>query len=239
MADRLTIEHYVGEAFVKCGHIILGSRVLSAAGTPAQQRPARDKRAGRWFLLELDEVDRDVGREVEAWRKDISNPLVVEVYLTQQAAASVAAAAAAAGTRAGSAAGSSPDGGAGALESLAAAGTDVLLERWTLEFVRGPPLGSGSSMSGGGGGSSSGSSGTRTYLDEASVYKRLILLVRSLYSYSRILPAYKLFRAAKRNASSEQAQQPPPPIACRVARSLPRQMQVRASWGTPHVQGRV
>ncbi|PNH05654.1 hypothetical protein TSOC_008059 [Tetrabaena socialis] len=74
MADRLTIEHYVGEAFVKCGQVILGSRI-----PPAQQaRPARDKRASRWFLLELDELD-GAAKDVELWRKDISSPMVLEV----------------------------------------------------------------------------------------------------------------------------------------------------------------
>lgn len=55
----------------------------------------------------------------------------------------------------------------------------MLLERWTLEFVRGPPPGSGSGMAGAGGGSG----GTRTYLDEASVYKRLVSWARVWVRY--------------------------------------------------------
>jgi hypothetical protein len=43
------------------------------------------------------------------------------------------------------------------------------------------------------GGSSSGRSST----DEASVYKRMIILMRSLYSHVRVLPAYRMYRTCK------------------------------------------
>ncbi|KXZ52518.1 hypothetical protein GPECTOR_9g562 [Gonium pectorale] len=160
MADRLTIEHYVGEAFVKCGQVILGSRIMPT-GPSQQTRPARDKRAGRWFLLELDELE-GVGKELELWRKDISSPLVVEICLSQAGAAAV-----------------------GGSAGPAALPGESLLERWTLAYERGPPAGAGGGSGGGAGSASASGSlmggaggggwgGTRTYLDEVSIYKRLV-----------------------------------------------------------------
>ena len=34
-------------------------------------------------------------------------------------------------------------------------------------------------------------------LEPAGIYKRLVILLRSLYSYVRVLPAYRLLRACK------------------------------------------
>jgi hypothetical protein len=39
-----------------------------------------------------------------------------------------------------------------------------------------------------------GSSSGRSSTDEASVYKRMIILVRSLFSHVRVLPAYRMYR---------------------------------------------
>ncbi|KAG2484087.1 hypothetical protein HYH03_017106 [Edaphochlamys debaryana] len=186
MADRLTIEHYIGEAFVKCGQVILGGRVLTPSAQQ-QARPARDRRASRWFLLELDDLE-GVGREVELWRKDISSPLVVEILMGPAPPA--------------------PGAGASRPAPPGIPEGETLLERWTLAFTRsgagggggassGMGMGMASSMGGGGGGAAGGQ-GARSYVDEASVYKRLIILIRSLYSFSRILPAYKICRAARR-----------------------------------------
>ncbi len=47
MAERLTIEHYIGEAFVKIAQVILGSRLFTAS-RGAHIRVQRDKKAGRW-----------------------------------------------------------------------------------------------------------------------------------------------------------------------------------------------
>lgn len=38
------LEDYIGEAFVKCAHIILGSRIFQLE----QDRPPVDRRSGRW-----------------------------------------------------------------------------------------------------------------------------------------------------------------------------------------------
>lgn len=50
MAERLTIEHYIGEAFVKVAQVILGSRLFTASRGP-NTRVQRDKKAGRWVRL--------------------------------------------------------------------------------------------------------------------------------------------------------------------------------------------
>lgn len=34
-------------------------------------------------------------------------------------------------------------------------------------------------------------------LNPSAVYKRLVIMLRSLYSYLRVLPAYRMYRAAK------------------------------------------
>eukprot|EP00201_Polytomella_parva_P012463 CAMPEP_0175052750 /NCGR_PEP_ID=MMETSP0052_2-20121109/8532_1 /TAXON_ID=51329 ORGANISM="Polytomella parva, Strain SAG 63-3" /NCGR_SAMPLE_ID=MMETSP0052_2 /ASSEMBLY_ACC=CAM_ASM_000194 /LENGTH=656 /DNA_ID=CAMNT_0016317187 /DNA_START=100 /DNA_END=2068 /DNA_ORIENTATION=+ len=63
----------------------------------------------------------------------------------------------------------------------------VQLERWTLSYNRSmaPPPSTVASIS-----------GTRNVLETTSVYKRLTLLVRALYSYARVLPAFRISRAA-------------------------------------------
>jgi hypothetical protein len=113
--DKLTIDHYVAECFIKCATVILSSRIYQENPIPP------DKRASRWvrallsrqctrpptslehgkdcstelqptnwytlspcclvqFLLSVDEVE-GVAKDVEPWRKDTSNPMVIEVML--------------------------------------------------------------------------------------------------------------------------------------------------------------
>lgn len=43
-AAGLSQEDYIAEAYVKCAHIILGSRIFQ----PEQSRPPVDRRSGRW-----------------------------------------------------------------------------------------------------------------------------------------------------------------------------------------------
>ena len=45
MAERLTVEHYVGECFLKCAQVILASRVFVPDVVDSQ---AQDKRINRW-----------------------------------------------------------------------------------------------------------------------------------------------------------------------------------------------
>jgi hypothetical protein len=44
MAERLTIEHYVGECVLKCAQVVLAARMPRAPGVEAPI----DKRSGRW-----------------------------------------------------------------------------------------------------------------------------------------------------------------------------------------------
>jgi hypothetical protein len=147
MAERLTIEHYVGECTLKCAQVILAARIPRKSSAV----PPVDKRSGRWvsawwcgvvvpvlwtkrdgracarvhtafvrrvahssslrsetarayltkannryldwprntaahtlrihatqFLLEVDEV-AGLAKQLEAWRRDIYQPLVIEV----------------------------------------------------------------------------------------------------------------------------------------------------------------
>lgn len=63
----------------------------------------------------------------------------------------------------------------------------TLLERWTVAYAAAaagesrPPAGRPAAAR----------------LEPAGIYKRLVILLRSLYSYVRVLPAYRLLRACK------------------------------------------
>ena len=59
--------------------------------------------------------------------------------------------------------------------------TRLMLERWNIHYERV---------------SSRELASHRTKFDYANMYKRLIILVRSVFSFVRLLPAFKLFRAA-------------------------------------------
>jgi hypothetical protein len=83
----------------------------------------------------------------------------------------------------------------------------ILLERWSLYFDQDAKSSSSSSSS-----SSSGKQQQR--IDPVNMYKRMIVLIRSIYTYVRMLPARKLFKRAlaaqaaltgKRSASSAAA----------------------------------
>jgi hypothetical protein len=103
MSDKLTIDHYVAECFIKCANVILSSRVYQGAPIAPSRGASRwVRRAPRgnalrgtarlhWtpsrrgallprpqFVLSVDEVE-GVAKEVEPWRKDTSSPMVIEV----------------------------------------------------------------------------------------------------------------------------------------------------------------
>lgn len=169
MAERLTIEHYVGECTLKCAQVILAARI------PRKDAPNApgERRSGRWFLLEVEEV-AGLAKQLEAWRRDIYQPLVIEVFALNWNCGVLAGAHQQERTPL-----------AGASTSVA---SEQLLERWSLRFGS-LPLGA---LAGPSAGARAGGN------DDAAVYKRMILLVRSLHSYVRILPAYRLFRAASK-----------------------------------------
>jgi autophagy-related protein 13 len=102
---------------------------------------------------------------------------------------------------------------AAAASSGASSGT--LLERWTLRLGPSPaaPLPLGGAL-------------TRSQmmrLNPQGVYKRLTLMLRSLYAYVRVLPAYRLFRAARRQRGAAFA------LAYRLHSTLPS----RGGGGAP------
>eukprot|EP00877_Chromochloris_zofingiensis_P011438 jgi/Chrzof1/6548/Cz19g00200.t1 len=144
MADILTIEHYVGECFVKCAHVILNARAFK--GT----KVVPDRRASRWFLLEVEEVE-GVSKEVEPWRRDTSRPMIIEVYMQPWNTSNVMPV---------------PHSQA---PSNAGAGHELLLERWCLQYYRQPAAVAAASP---------GSPGTyhtsRSTLDATAVYKRMV-----------------------------------------------------------------
>ena len=61
-----------------------------------------------------------------------------------------------------------------------------LLERWTLSYAQAPASEAQHRQQGR-------SSASR--LEPASVYKRMVIAMRSLYSYVRVLPTYRLYKA--------------------------------------------
>ena len=63
---------------------------------------------------------------------------------------------------------------------------ETLLERWVVHYA--PMLPEGASHL---------SRSQLSRLNPSSVYKRLVITLRSLYTYLRVLPAYRMYRACK------------------------------------------
>jgi hypothetical protein len=63
---------------------------------------------------------------------------------------------------------------------------ETLLERWVVHYY--PQLPEGPSHL---------SRSQLSRLNPAAVYKRLVITLRSLYTYVRVLPAYRMYRACK------------------------------------------
>lgn len=160
MADKLTIERYIAECFVKCANVVLSSRVYNGS------RAAPDRRSSRWFLLEVEDTE-GAANDLEAWRKDMSQPMVIEIFMPNTALSNARNESSSSGRQT----------------------SELLLERWTLQYQRKTLAGQGPV----------GTPVNRSTIDEAAVYKRLIILVRSLFSYVRVLPAYRMYRACKRH----------------------------------------
>ena len=77
--------------------------------------------------------------------------------------------------------------GCTSLASYVAPG-ETLLERWTLQFWPGSFVPAAKQHA---------SRSAQARLETSAVYKRLVIMLRSLFSYVRALPAYRLFRAWK------------------------------------------
>ena len=182
-SDSARVEQVAAEALTKAAHIVLGARLPGRAA--GESGPSN-----RWFNLETEEL-ACAARPLEPWRRDCGRPLVLDVL------------------------GGTPD------------ATPELLERWTFWYRRKGAGGGGGSSSGGSSSGASSSSfggaeswgsgtsasfspgGTRTRrsssesrragnLDTPLVYKRAVIMLRSLYSVSRRLPAHCLFATLRR-----------------------------------------
>ena len=180
--ESTRVEQVAAEALTKAAHVILGARLPSRAASEAGP-------SNRWFNLETEEL-ACAARPLEPWRRDCGRPLVLDVL---------------------------GGGGDGAPPEP--------LERWVMWYRRkgtgGGGSSSGGSSSGGsssfGGSSESWGSGSASFspggtrmrrsssesrraghLDTPLVYKRSVIMLRSLYSMSRRLPAYGLFAALRR-----------------------------------------
>ncbi|CAN6674625.1 hypothetical protein TRVA0_058S00562 [Trichomonascus vanleenenianus] len=185
------LNQIVQNFFSKACQVVVESRVQTgSSGT-------RGTRINKWFNLELEESEsfRD---ELKVWKNasviEPPPPMVIETYLDV--------------------------GSLGPHQSLVLVDgknhwnamrsgqkrNEIVLERWIVEFV--PPQASKSGLSSG----SSGSGSSTVPVELPVVYKKAIILFRSLYAYCRLLPVYalrrKLFKS-KLNVS-------PMAIGCRV-----------------------
>ena len=188
-AQMQRLNQVIQNFHTKAALIILHSRVdLAPAYSKANTQV---KRVNRWFNIELDETD-DYRDEIKRWKTgdlkdDRPPPLVIEVFLTTEPLHQ--------GQRwvildedgkrwdVQNALSSSYSGRAG--KRRAADATEVILERWTIE------LGDHSAPQ---------PSDLTTVLP--LVYKKSIVLFRSLFTYCNFLPAWKLSRKIGKSRST-------------------------------------
>ncbi|GAX76510.1 hypothetical protein CEUSTIGMA_g3956.t1 [Chlamydomonas eustigma] len=135
-----------------------------------------ERRGSRWFNVEVEEVGAAKG-QLEPWRRDLSHPLTIEISASSKTSSS-----------------------SSSTEDLTL-DPGVLLERWVLKYQQTLPASSNP-----GAGTSSREAATpstsgRSYVDDGSIYKRMVLLTRALYTQLRMLPAYKTFKASKGSGS--------------------------------------
>mmetsp|Transcript_16875 Transcript_16875/g.20310 ORF Transcript_16875/g.20310 Transcript_16875/m.20310 type:complete len:933 (+) Transcript_16875:111-2909(+) len=181
--ERGRIDQIIWEFFVKSTHTVLESR------TPGQNLETQKTRPNRWFNLDIEEAET-VRALVEPWRKDNSLPLVIEVYLEQK--------------KTGSESKQREEGGE--VES-------TLIEQWVLQYEKNTKdQSTWGAMSGGGGSPvtntvfsrrTSASVQLERPPDIPVIYKRTVILLRSLYSLLRLLPGHRLHRACKRNQCTD------------------------------------
>ena len=174
----------MSECLVKAAHIVLATR-LSALGSAAPKASTRDK-TNRWFNLETEEVE-SATPALERWKRDASSPLVMEIFGRKLQQADGA---------------SSSSGGSSVLDP------GNLLEVWTLQIGRKKPQGGAFGMapsdhSASSSATSSGSNSSQqarltrvnsSRMDIPLVYKRAVILLRSLFCFVRVLPCFSIFQ---------------------------------------------
>ncbi|KAK9803839.1 hypothetical protein WJX73_005890 [Symbiochloris irregularis] len=164
MTDKARLEQIVGECIVKAAQIVLVSRVN------APTKPVAPDQRKCWFNLQIEELPVTQS-ELEHWKRHVTTPLVLEIYLQPGQPGRLTAAF----TR--------PSSPSDANASEQARG--MLLERWTLQYLHSAPEDRAGTA--------------RARLDTPAVYKRMVIMLRSLYSYVRMLPAFRMSRTSKRN----------------------------------------
>lgn len=214
-AERAKIEQIVAEYYAKALHIVLEARI------PQQQNEGYGSHRGgtttnKWFNLELDSFAH-VLESVEPWKRGVcQEPMVVDIWLhqpsspgqEQQTPNKWSSSSPRQRLRAESWGGD---------EDIA--GSSLLLERWVVHYERkkGSWLGFGPAVKGGvgvpvehasspEGGAGDGGAAVSPPLSHALerpvVYKRTVIMLRSLYCLVRTLPAFRLFKLATSSSHS-------------------------------------
>ncbi|KAL3133251.1 hypothetical protein ABBQ38_007134 [Trebouxia sp. C0009 RCD-2024] len=171
--DKQQTDHIIGECLMKAAHVILGSR--SEPNKQPVQHPGRKT----WFNLNIDEVAA-ASQVFDNWRKDTNTPAFIEVYMRPWG----------------------PSGEQTSLQPSTSGQQDIclqtdafpaatLLERWMFHFEACPPDGNLQRRR-----------AQLARLDPPAVYKRAVVMLRSLTSYVRLLPGYRMYKACKRSSSS-------------------------------------
>jgi autophagy-related protein 13 len=174
MADQGRVEQIVSEFVSKAAFVVLQSRVPGFGRSEGSDKPAGAAgRVNSWFNLETAEPE-STRVEVEPWRRDTSLPMLLEVSMLHRKAAAEA-------VEAGE-------------EAYSAA---VVLERWSILFVRGdlgerPQAGQRPSSS---------PSSSPERMEVPTIYKHAVILLRTLYAKTRLLPAARAARVAARDGA--------------------------------------
>ncbi|KAK4393819.1 Autophagy-related protein 13b [Sesamum angolense] len=198
-SEPAKMEQIITEFFAKSLHIILESRspyvssrnnysgeqVLSSPSPSSSPSSSSFKPRDKWFNLALRDCPAAL-ENIDFWRQSNLEPMIVDVILMQRPndwdPSSFSPKRGVARNSSGKERyyyGSDND------ECGCEAKNEKIIERWVLQYE--------SKKSGGNGGGSSGSKRSSSTSSHA-LYKKSILLLRSLYATVRLLPAYKLFR---------------------------------------------
>uniref|UniRef100_A0A060T6L4 Autophagy-related protein 13 n=1 Tax=Blastobotrys adeninivorans TaxID=409370 RepID=A0A060T6L4_BLAAD len=176
--------------FSKTAQVIIQSRVQAS---PVYARGSGAPKQNKWFNLELEETDL-FREELRLWKSaDFATaasvpPLVVETFLDVRSLGPQQALVV-----------TNPDGSQSVALKGGTSRTEIVLERWVIELM--PP----------GAGSGTTSSGTDS-TELPVVYKKAIVLFRSLYAYCRLVPTWYLRRRLTRTKLNVS----PVTVGCRV-----------------------
>lgn len=130
-----------------------------------------------WFNLNIDEVAA-ASQAIDVWRTDINSPAYIEVYLRPWGASEEQS-----GQH-------STLGHHDICLQSNAFPSAVLLERWLFHYEPAIPDGNLQRRR-----------AQLARLDPPAVYKRAVVMLRSLTSYVRLLPGYRMYRACKKSSS--------------------------------------